>query len=435
VERILRHFGSDSEPEFAMSRAMHVPLALLGALAVGCAGDLATAPGDNPAGTTSLPGVSADATPATLHQQAMGGAVRIEVRFHADTAGTLVADKVEIEGPARVSGDEEIAGGVEGVDDSGPTLSLTLSPGGFEISTSDSTVFRDGNGTRISRADFRDLVDPAMAAEPLTIKAERPVPSEPQAPDDATFVARELRIVPADKGPKLELTVDADNIVLHDGGDPDAWLNVLGQSIELRTTDGITRMDDGNGDDDDHDAEREGLVASVSVDDGTFTLSDSTVLTMTDSSRIDDESDLRTLQDVGDALAAGHAVKAEAHVVATDSTLEVIEVAFEVEGDHDDDDGDDAGRLHFRGMAIAADSVAGTVTLADSAVVRVTDSTRIEDGDHHEHLGSVAEVEEALEAGDAIKVSGHGTPADDGSGELVASEIEFEVETPDSPGS
>ncbi|HTD68931.1 MAG TPA: hypothetical protein VK647_00650, partial [Gemmatimonadales bacterium] len=79
--------------------------------------------------------------------------------------------------------------------------------------------------------------------------------------------------------------------------------------------------------------EFEGGVASVDVAGSTFTLASGAVVTVTSETMIESEGDLHTLQEVSDALAAQHPVRAEGHATVTavgpPRALTALDVKFE----------------------------------------------------------------------------------------------------------
>jgi hypothetical protein len=70
------------------------------------------------------------------------------------------------------------------------------------------------------------------------VEARRHAPGTPQAPDDPSFVAADLRLKDQADEPKIEMFVDDDN--LESGiGDSDAVLHVLGLSIAVNGRTGL----------------------------------------------------------------------------------------------------------------------------------------------------------------------------------------------------
>lgn len=96
-----------------------------------------------------------------------------------------------------------------------------------------------------------------------------------------------------------------------------------------------------------------------------------------------------------------------------------------------DDARDDA---EFEGFVASvninpSNSALGSVTLTDGTVIEIVDGTQIEGSDDDEHLGSLAEVDAALQAGLVVEAEGDGVvDSTTGSIVILAHEIEFEVE-------
>lgn len=289
-----------------------------------------------------------------------------------------------------------------------------------------------------------------------SVEVRRPAPSEPQAPDDASFFATEVRLDRNPDAPKLELNIDNDNLTLPQAAPPDAVLRVLGLDIEI--TVGLTEIetqeagqddddqdqdddqDDGQDDDDDDDqadaVEFEDQVVSADVSGGRFTLEDGTIVSMDANTVVDPDGDLTTLADVEAALAAGRAVRAEGDgfvlVPGPPTEIAASDVKFEVDEDDDDDDADDddgndddANEPDFEARVKAVDLAAGTLTLEDGTVVRITADTEIKDGDFR----TLAEVQAVLAAGVVVVADGEGTLTAEGPPRMVeATKVEFERE-------
>ena len=286
---------------------------------------------------------------------------RVEIKLER---GTLVAREVEVEKPEEMTDEEQVRGLVTAVSASGGAGALTFEMGSLVVTFASTARFRaddddddgcdddddgedddDSGVSDLAMEDFVARIEAALAAgvQP-TVVARRPAPAAPQAPDDASFEATDLRIRDRDGSPSLQLNVDADNFETNDAPPPEAWLNVLGLSIEIASTTGIEADDD-----DRAETEMEGIVASVDVAAGIVTLTSGAVILITDPAAFDDDGEdddehLTSLQAVADALAAGFTVEAEAEgTVQSESPLTLLadEVEFEVEDDDDDDGGDD----------------------------------------------------------------------------------------------
>ena len=75
------------------------------------------------------------------------------------------------------------------------------------------------------------------------VEAKRIAPVEPQSPDDATFVATEVRFNDESGDPELELNVDADNFDFGAASAGSGTLRVLGLEILLDVAGGRTRLE------------------------------------------------------------------------------------------------------------------------------------------------------------------------------------------------
>jgi hypothetical protein len=365
---------------------------------------------------------------------------RVEIKL---IPGTLIAREVELEQPEEMTHQESIRAHVTGISAAAGSGTLTLEIGGLEVGFDAATRLRGDDGD-LSFDGFVAEIEAALAAgtEPF-VRAKRPAPAEPQAPDDATFLATEVRIRNEADEPRLELNLDIDNLRLNDAPPPDAFLLVLGLEIEVRVSTGETEIE---GDVDDRDEnEFGGQVATVDVDAGSVTLANGTVVLVTAETRIEqhgddgcddgddgnggDDKKLGSLADVAAALAAGLPVEAEGEgsVQSTDPlTIVAREIEFEVEDEDEDDDDDDDDRpgqgAEFEAAVTAVDVAGGAVTLAGGRVVLVTASTVIDgDGD----LLTLQAVSDAVAAGRPVRAEGRG--AEDATG-FVASSIEFEVD-------
>jgi hypothetical protein len=326
-----------------MSRSL-VPASLAALLVLS-----STACSDGPAGPASG-GVqlSQDLTLEQLGSALDSGASRVEIKL---VPGTLIAREVEVEGDDEDDDRESIRAHVTAISAAAGSGSLTLEIGGLEVDFDGATRFRDDEDD-LSADDFVAAVEAALAAgqQPF-VRARRPAPAEAQAPDDAAFLATEIRIRDEADEPKIEMLVDGDNLQVNDTPPPDAFLTVLGVAIEIRASTGETEIEGDVNDDD--ESEFEDLVTAVDVAAGSVTLANGTVVLVVAETRIEqddddgeeDEESLGSLESVAAALAAGLPVEVEGEgtVQGTDPlTIVAREIEFEVEDDDDgDDDGDD----------------------------------------------------------------------------------------------
>jgi len=390
-----------------------------------------TACGDSttvPTGGTSA--LSHDISSNDLGQALDTAPARIEVKVER---GTLVAREVELKTADEMANEESVRGPVTAVSAADGSGTLTFDVGGLAVTFTSSARFR-GDDDDISFDEFVTRIEEALAAGMSpTVRARRTPPAEPQAPDDATFEASDLRIDGSLRSVKLELNVDADNYAANDAPPPVAWLRVLGLEIEIRTTTEIGADDDRN-----EENEVRGLVASVDVDGGSITLEDGTIILVSDAGVFeneggdDDGEHLGSLDAVSQALTDGLSVKCEAEgaVQSTNPlTLAAREVECEVRNageDEGDDDGERAGGMEFERAVQSVDVGAGLFVLSNGDTVQLTDTTVIAStGD----LTSLQAVSDALAAGRPVKAQGRATVESAGPpATLVALFVKWEVD-------
>ena len=261
-------------------------------------------------------------------------------------------------------------------------------------------------------ADFvaRIQADIAAGHNPA-VRATRQPPAQPQAPGDGSFLAATLQLDEGNDHSTVELNITGANLTTNATPPPDAFLKVLGVSLELRTSDGTTKLQVENeaakGAEEFH-----GAVKSVDATAQTVTLMDGTIIhivagTEFEEKEGDEDDHLTSLADVQAALTAGKTVKAEGRGLVTSTspmTLDAIRIEFEVEGQELPPP---VNMREFSGDVASADVAAGTFTLAGgAAVVTVTSETHISsEGDYH----TLQEVADALTAKKAVRAEGVGT--------------------------
>lgn len=285
-----------------------------------------------------------------FQNQLITGPTRVEVRL---VPGTLVARRVQIQTPDALTRPEEVRSRVSAISATGDQGTVTLELGGLQISFDATTRFRpddgdggaaapmmsDGDGSSTTLADFVARVQAELAAgRHPAVKARRAAPAVPQAPDDATFLASELRLDEENDHARLSMNVTDANLTTNPTPPPDATLKLLGLSIELRTSDGTTTIHAEN-DDLEGQQEFEGLVQAVDVTGNSLTLTDGTIVRLSAGTMIEaregedgDDTHLGSLADVQAALTAGSTVKAEGEgMVAstTPRTIDAVEIEFE----------------------------------------------------------------------------------------------------------
>ena len=257
------------------------------------------------------------------------GAQRVEVNLESSQS-PLAAREVEVEGANDLNDEEEIESSITALTVTNGAGTLTLDLGELEIEFDNASRLRGPDGRSVTVEELADIVDAMLATGGTPpVEVRRPAPAEPQAPDDASFFATEVRLDRNLDAPKLELNIDNDNLTLPQAAPPDAILHVLGLDIEI--TVGVTEIekqeagqddddddqddgqDDDDGDDDDQaDAvEFEDTVVSADASGGRFTLEDGNIVSIDANTVVDPDGDLTTLADVEAALAAGRAVRAE----------------------------------------------------------------------------------------------------------------------------
>lgn len=183
----------------------------------------------------------------------------------------------------------------------------------------------------------------------------------------------------------------------------------------------LFRINLDDGDVRDQDDEFEGKVASVNLENSTFTLSEGRVVRITDETTIENDGDLFTLQEVAEALEAGKLVKAEGDGYIDGDVFVATQAKFETE-----EEGDDvAGELDFDAFISSVSLENSTVTLQDERVIKITDETVIDESGDYMDLES---VRNALEEGLKVAADGKGVESEEEGITILASEIEFELE-------
>jgi len=320
-----------------------VALAALLALGVAaCDDDSSSTLGPSTPGTTTS--FSREIGFEDFQQRLSGETVRVEIKI---LPGGLVAREVELEEPEERFDEEEIESPVTAISASADAATLTLALGDLQVDFDRSSRLEEDDGDDLGFDEFVARIEDALAAgrQPF-VEAKRPPPADPQAADDPTFFATRLELEDDDEDDlEIEINVDADNLLVNDTPPPDGWVAVLGLQIELRVSEGITELEEKDIDDDEELDDLEGLVESVDVGAGTFTLSGSgALIRIVDGTEIESESGdddkLADLTEVQAALDAGLAVEAEVEGIV-ETTDPLVVIAIEVEFEVDDDDGDD----------------------------------------------------------------------------------------------
>jgi len=261
--------------------------------------------------------------------------------------GTLVARRVELEESSEMTRPEQVRSRVTAVTSGTDTATFTLEVGGIEIAANGSTMIRHGDRdgdmaqSAVTLADFVALVQADIAAgHNPTLSASRQPATAPQAPDEGSFLAAELKLDEGNSHSVIQLNIAAANLVTNPTPPPDGFLKLLGVSLELRLSDGTTKLKQENPELEGV-REFEGLVQSVDLTAQTVTLKDGTIIrivagTEFDGREGDADDHLTSLAAVQDALTAGKTVKAEGRALADSTnplTLDAIHIEFEVRGE------------------------------------------------------------------------------------------------------
>jgi hypothetical protein len=270
------------------------------------------------------------------------GPTRVEVRV---IPGTLVARRVELEESKEMTRPEVVRSRVTAVTAGTDAATFTLEVGGLQIAANGSTTIRhgdeDASHSASTLADFVALVQADIAAgHNPTLTASRQPPTAPQAPDDGSFLAADLKLDEGNSHSVIQLNIAAANMVTNPTPPPDGFLKVLGVSLELRLSDGTTKLKQENPKLEGV-REFEGLVQSVDLTAQTVTLKDGTTIRIVAGTEFDaregnEDDHLTGLPAVQDALTAGKTVQAEGRALVDSTnplTLDAIRIEFEVRGE------------------------------------------------------------------------------------------------------
>lgn len=387
--------------------------------------------------TASLPDVQ---------NQLVTGPARVEVSV---IPGTLTARRVRIEEADQLTKPERVRSRVTAITSGTDTATLTLELGGLKIAANGSTklhpadgdpgqdpmpAMSENGGSTMALADFVARIQAEIAAgHNPTVRATRQAPAQPQAPDDGKFLAATLQLDEGNNHPSIQLNITSANLTKNATPPPDATLKVLGVSLELRTSDGTTKLEIEN----EHAEGAEhfhGMVKSVDATAQTVTLMDGTIIHIVAGTEFEenegaDDDHLTTLADVQAALTAGKTVEAEGRGLVTKTsplTLDAIRIEFEIEGHELPPP---VMMEEFRGDVASVDVKAGTFTLAGgTGVVTVTSDTHISaEGAYH----TLQEVSDALTAKKTVRAEGIGTITAAGPPPAIkALFVKFETPTP-----
>jgi predicted RNA-binding protein len=329
----------------------------------------------------------------------------------------LLARRVRIGTPEK---NEEIEGPVTKFELTSSGGAVTIAPG-FVVHFTGETEFEIGDED-VTKDVFIARLTAALAegAGPW-VEAERDAPDEPQAPDNASFVAEELSLHRPGEHLEFRLNVDRDNLVRNASPPPDGWLKVLGLTIELRVSEGLTVIEIEN----DEVAKREfaGAVEAVDLAARSLLLEDGLTIRVVEDTELHLRTDhgfpLRSLEAAAQAIDAGLAVFAAGiGAVETEDppVLVAIRLALVVR----------AELTEFKGRVTAVDVEAGSFTLEDGTVVRLFAGTVVlhESRDFH-RFGSLEAVAEALAQGRVVIAQGVGAPLPGVENTLLALKVAF----------
>jgi hypothetical protein len=350
-----------------------------------------------------------------LQQSASAAAVRVEVKLRSAEA-PLVAREVERADADAVTENEKIESRVTAADDQGLTLAL----GGLRVGFDAATRFRTEGGESLTQAEFLARLQAALTAgRQPAVEAERAAPAQPQAPEDASFVASELEIDDEASEPKLEINIDADNLQLATAPATGATLRVLGLTIEIR---GSETEVEAKRPGDKRRTRFEGIVASADEAAGTVTLRDGRVIRVVQGTEIETGRDkLRSIAEVAAAVAAGRLVEAEGKgILESPTTLVAVEVEFEVEEDADDV----PHTARLKDVVASVDIANKTFTLSGGQVVRVVEGTRIKGNavSTLQQLADAVAAQRSIRAEGKLLLESAGPPA-----QYVALEVHFKA--------
>jgi hypothetical protein len=356
-----------------------------------------------PVGPVGPPAATSPLSVSAFATRLSSGPVRIEVQLKPGSP--LVAREIEVEPD---DAEEKLVAKVTAIDGAAGTLTLDLE--GAVVHYGIGTRFRTPSQSHVSQSDWVTAIQTALDAHQTPqIEARRSIPSTPQAPDDASFAAGDLRLSDRDEGRNIEIYVDEDNFALT----PSPTLTVLGLNIAIaEDTDLHERHDDGAPNPPSSTVEFEDTVVSVSVVSGSMTLKHGTVLVVT-AANFDPLGDLFGLQATEAAINAGALVRVEGlGTVSAEGPPRVIDVTLiKVEVDGNGGGGNPGGTgMQFKASVTAVDPAGGSLTLSDGTVIEVGSITWDPLGD----VFTLQATANALDAGKIVTAEGIGTVTDAG---------------------
>ena len=158
------------------------------------------------------------------------------------------------------------------------------------------------------------------------------------------------------------------------------------------------------------DIEFEDEISEADLDNNSFTLKNGTVLFMTDTTKIDDDGDLFSLEEVYVALQNGNNIEAEGEFLpGFDGTNLVIEVEF----DYEDQE--------FEDYVESANLSTQSFVLRNGTEIFTNENTKFDDD-----LKSIEDLVAALEEGFSVEAEGEFYY--DNEGRMIAIEVELEID-------
>ncbi|MDH3458301.1 MAG: hypothetical protein OER90_15775, partial [Gemmatimonadota bacterium] len=382
--------------------------------------------GLGPDGLGELPAFASDVTMLGFQSEVNTGAARIEIVLAGDG---LLAREVAIKSGEVLRTPERIHGQIMLLEPTSTGGVLTLDIGGLKVQfTHETGIGVFGTDGTMDLETFVARVTAALAeGHHPAVVAMRAPPDAPQAPGDGAFLAGRLLLGGEGEGRILVFNIDTDNFARNVNPPPDGWVLLLGLRIELRVSEGLTRI---RKERDDIRVERfEGVVKSVNLDRHTFTLRNGTVIRLVRETEIKyevgDEHRLGSLEEVARAVNAGlTVVSAGAGVVEGREPLRLVAIAVVFELARQP-------MVDFEGVVASVDLENRTVTLERGLTIRITDDTQIGfDADRDHLLKSLEEVAKALADDLTVIAAGVGVVEQHEPPVIVALKVVFVLRLP-----
>ncbi len=403
-------------------RALTLVGALLGIAAC------ADTPGVGPDGLDDLPAFANDVTLLGFQSEmAAGDAVRVEIVLAGEG---LLARLVAIKAGEVLGTPERIHGHITHIEPTSTGGVLTLDIGDLQVQfTGETGIGVFGTDGTLDLETFIARVTAALAeGHHPAVVAMRPPPDTPQAPDDGAFLAARLLLGGEGEGRILVFNIDTDNFARNvNPPPPDGWVLLMGLRIELRISEGLTRIWKER--DDVHVQRFEGVVQSVNLDRRSFTLRNGTIVRLVRDSEV--KYEVGDEHRLGSLEAVAHALEAELTVVAAGAgvvegheplRLVAIAVVFEVVR---------PPLADFEGVIASVNLENRSVLLEPGLTIRLTDDTQIGFHDEREHmLKSLEEVAKAIADGHTVVAAGVGVVEQREPPVIVARKIVFVLRRP-----